>query len=378
MSTPIRILQVLGGLEAGGAETFVMNLYRTTNREKVQFDFVKHVESNGIFEDEITKLGGRIYRCPKYNGKNYFAYCKWWNDFFKEHPEYHVIHGHVRSTASIYLKIAKKYGLITIAHSHNTSNGKGLSGVGKDMMQLPIRYIADYLFACSDKAGIWLYGEKATMQSNYRMIPNGVNLERFAFDEAKRTKMRKQLGINEYEFVIGHIGRFTEQKNHKYLLEIFSIYHKKDPASKLLMLGDGELREAIETQCRDLNIFDSVKMLGVHSNIENYYQVMDVFVFPSLWEGLPVTLVEAQANGLPCLVSDVITQNVALTGLIQYIPLGETKKWEQSILESKSIGRGVLSEDDQKGLNAFDIREVSRKIQKFYIEQDFNVLNGVS
>ena len=370
MDKAIRVLQILGGLEACGAENFVMNLYRTIDREKVQFDFVKHIEHKGVFEDEIMQLGGKIYRCPQYNGKNHFAYCKWWNDFFTEHPEYHIIHGHVRSTAAVYLKIAKKYGLVTIAHSHNTSNGKGISGVGKDIMQLPIRYVADYLFACSDKAGAWLYGEKATKQPNYRMIPNGVNLERFSFNEENRRRMRRQLGINEQEYVIGHIGRFTEQKNHKYLLELFAAYHKNDVNSQLLLLGNGELFKVIERQCKELGVFDSVKMLGVHNDVENFYQVMDVFMFPSLWEGLPVTLVEAQANGLPCLVSDVITRNVALTDLIQYIPLGESQKWEQAILASKSMSRGILSENNQTALKEFDIREVSRKIQEFYVEQN--------
>ena len=151
-TTPIRVLQVLGGLEAGGAESFVMNLYRAIDKKKVQFDFVKHIEHKGVFEDEITQMGGKIYRCPQYTGKNHFAYCKWWDSFFKEHPEYHMIHGHVRSTASIYLKIAKKHGLVTIAHSHSTSNGSGISAIVKDMLRLPIRHTADYLFACSDKA----------------------------------------------------------------------------------------------------------------------------------------------------------------------------------------------------------------------------------
>lgn len=378
MDMPIRVLQVLGGLEAGGAEAFVMNLYRTIDRKKVQFDFVKHIQHKGVFEDEIVQLGGRIYQCPQYNGKNHFAYCKWWEDFFTGHPEYHVIHGHVRSTASIYLKIAEKHGLVTIAHSHNTSNGRGISAIVKNIMQLPIRRYANYLFACSDKAGVWLYGEKPTRQPNYRMIPNGVNLERFVFNEASRRKMRRKLGIDEHEFVIGHVGRFTEQKNHKYLLELFAAYRENDANSQLLMLGDGELFGEMEAQCKERGIFDSVRMIGVHNDVENFYQVMDVFMFPSLWEGLPVTLVEAQANGLPCLVSDVITRDVALTDLIQYIPLGESRKWEQAILESKSMHRGTLSENNRKGLKEFDIREVSRNIQKFYIEQDQNALSSIS
>lgn len=219
---PIRVLQVLGGLEAGGAESFVMNLYRKIDKRNVQFDFVKHITHKGVFEDEIHQMGGKIYQCPQYTGKNHFAYCKWWDDFFEEHPEYHMIHGHVRSTAAIYLKIAKKHDLVTIAHSHSTSNGSGVSAMVKDLMQLPIRNTADYLFACSDRAGEWLFGKKATKMPNYQMIPNGIDLSRFAFDEKKRFQMRKELFIDETALVLGHVGRMTEPKNHKFLLQLFA------------------------------------------------------------------------------------------------------------------------------------------------------------
>lgn len=282
MSEPIRVMHIISGMGMGGIQAYVMNLYRAIDKGKVQFDFVKHIEHKGVFEDEITQMGGRIYRCPQYTGKNHFAYCKWWDSFFKEHPEYHVIHGHVRSTASIYLKIAKKNGLVTIAHSHSTSNGSGISAIVKDMLQLPIRRTADYLFACSDKAGKWLYGEKATKQPNYRMIPNGVDLKRFAFCEEKRQQMRHELGIAEDTFVLGHIGRITIPKNHQFLVELFAEYHKENSNSRLLLVGDGELFETVQQQCTQLGISDVVIMVGSKTNTEDYYQAMDVFVFPSL------------------------------------------------------------------------------------------------
>jgi len=159
--TPLRVLHVLGGLERGGAESFVMNLYRNINRKNVQFDFVIHTDSHGVFFDEISALGGRVFHCPKYNGKNHFVYAKWWKTFFDTHSEYKIIHSHVRSTASIYLKIAKDKGLKTISHSHSTSSGTGLSSVVKNVLQYPLRYIADYLFACSKESGEWLFGKKA-------------------------------------------------------------------------------------------------------------------------------------------------------------------------------------------------------------------------
>ena len=242
----IRVLHNIASLHFGGSQAFVMNIYNNIDREKVQFDFVVTPEERKDLYSQVEQMGGRIFVCPKYTGKNHFAYCKWWDDFFTEHPEYHVIHGHVRSTASIYLKIAKKHGLVTIAHSHSTSNGSGISAIVKDMLRLPIRHTADYLFACSDKAGKWLYGEKATEQPNYWMIPNGVDLNRFAFCEEKRQQMRQELGIAEDTFVLGHIGRFTVPKNHQFLMELFAEYHEENPNSKLLLVGDGELFETVQ------------------------------------------------------------------------------------------------------------------------------------
>lgn len=370
MMEPIRILHNIASLHFGGSQAFVMNIYNNIDRTKVQFDFVVTPEEKKDLYSQVEQLGGRVYVCPKYTGKNHFAYCKWWNDFFTEHPEYHVIHGHVRSTASIYLKIAKKHGLVTIAHSHSTSNGSGFSGFVKNTMQLPIRHIADYLFACSDKAGVWLYGEAATRQSNYKMIPNGVDLERFSFDGAKREKVREQLGIDEHTFVIGHIGRFTEPKNHKFLVELFAEYHKRNKDCSLLMVGDGELYNAIKNQCADAGIAEYVIMPGSRTDTENFYQAMDAFVFPSLWEGLPVSVVEAQANGLPCLISDVITEDVNLTDLISYLPLNNKEIWFRHFDDVDAKERKAISDANKSKLQPFDSKRVAMELQLFYLEQD--------
>lgn len=347
-----------------------MNIYNNIDREKVQFDFIVTPEDRKDLYDQVEQMGGRVFVCPKYTGKNYFAYFKWWDSFLKEHPEYHVMHGHVRSTAAIYLRIAKKHGLVTIAHSHSTSNGKGLSSVVKDVMQLPIRYQADYLFACSDKAGKWLFGEKALTRSNYRMIPNGIDLKRFAFCEEKRQQMRQKLGIAEDTFVLGHIGRITVPKNHQFLVELFADYYKENRNSKLLLVGDGELFETVQRQCTQLGISDAVIMVGSKTNTEDYYQAMDVFVFPSLWEGLPVSVVEAQANGLKCLLSDVITHDVDLTDQIKYLALNEKKLWLDEFVATQKRGRTAATIENQMKLLPFDAVVVAKKLQDFYLEQD--------
>lgn len=369
MQEPIRIVHNIASLHLGGSQAFVMNMYRNIDRSKVQFDFVVTPETKEGFYDEITNLGGKIFSCPRYKGTNHIQYNKWWDDFFNEHPENKVIHGHVRSTASIYLKIAKRHGLVTIAHSHSTSNGNGISAIVKRIMQLPIRKQADYLFACSDKAGKWLYGEKAITQQNYYMIPNGVDLKRFEFDVNKRNQMRMTLGIKKDMMILGHIGRLSTPKNHKFLLNVFNKYHKINSNSKLLLVGDGELFDCIKEHIDKLNISDAVIMTGSKQNTEDYYQVMDIFVFPSLWEGLPVSVVEAQANGLQCLISDVITHDVDLTDLIQYLPLDE-ELWLGAIVEAHKKKRMGLTNENIQRLQPFDALTVANKLQEFYLKQD--------
>lgn len=343
-----------------------MNLYNNVDRKKVQFDFVVTPEERKGLYEQVEKLGGRVFVCPQYTGKNHFAYCKWWDSFFKEHPEYHVIHGHVRSTASIYLKIAKKNGLVTIAHSHSTSNGSGISAIVKDMLQLTIRHTADYLFACSDKAGRWLYGEKATEQPNYRMIPNGVDLKRFAFCEKKRQQMRQKLGIAEDTFVLGHIGRITVPKNHQFLVELFAEYHKENPNSKLLLVGDGELFETVQQQCTELGIQEAVIMVGSKTNTEDYYQAMDVFVFPSLWEGLGIVAIEAQANGLPCLVSENVPREAVLTENTKVLSLQSRGEW---LDELKKVSVGERMQTENNSIQQYDICTIADRLQQFYLEQ---------
>lgn len=332
MSEPIRVLQVFAQMNRGGAETMIMNLYRNIDRTKVQFDFIVHTNKKCAFDDEIISLGGLIYRVPRYTGKNHFIYKSAWIDFFRQHPEYKILHSHVRSTASIYLKIAKKFGLTTIAHSHSTSSGNGVLATIKKILQYPIRYTADYLFACSDEAGKWLFGEKASKKNNYRLIKNAIEVEKYIYNEATRNKIRKSLNL-ENKFVIGHVGSFTYPKNHKFLIEVFYEVQKQKENAALLLIGDGQLRESIEIQIKKLGIKDKVILTGVVSNVSEYLQAMDIFVFPSLFEGLGIAIIEAQASGLKCLVSDIIPKEAIITDLVISLEL-KKDAWKKAILEN--------------------------------------------
>lgn len=365
MSEPIRVLQVFGRMNRGGAESMIMNLYREIDREKVQFDFVVHTDKKCAFDDEIQSLGGKIFSVPRYNGKNHFQYVNAWKNFFREHPEYKIIHGHIYSVASIYLKVAKKFGFVTIAHSHSASDVGGLAAFVKKIIQIPLKNTADYLFACSDKAGEWLYGKTCTRQKNYYLLKNAIDTDLYRHNSELREKMRKELGV-ENNFVLGHVGRFNTPKNHKFLLDIFSEVYKKDRNCRLLLVGDGNLRPELEEKMEALGIRDAVIMTGVRTDVNNLLQAMDCFVFPSLYEGLPVTVIEAQAAGLSCFISDRITDEVCITELVKRIPINQgTKCWEEALASAseETIRKNVTD----KIINAgYDIKSTSKWLMDFY------------
>ena len=364
----IRVLQYIGSLQFGGSQSFIMEVYRKIDREKVQFDFITFPgETTGNY-DEIIALGGKVFECPQYSAKAHGAFCKWWENFFREHPEYRVLHGHIRSCASVYIPIAKKHGVKTIIHSHSTSNGSGISSVVKAVYQYPIRYMADYLFSCSDIAGKWLFGERATKKENYRIIPNCVDLDYFEFDQDVRIEVRKEWNIEETDFVIGHIGRFHESKNHGFLLEIFQEIQKKRPDSKLLLVGAG-VEDGLRSLGAGEELMSKIICTGAQARPGKFYQAMDVFLFPSLWEGLPMSVVEAQAAGLPCVISDTITKNVLLTGLVSRHSLKKSaEEWADFVLSCGKNGRVGCSREDKEKLKGFDSKLVAGNLQEFYIK----------
>lgn len=360
----IRILHVLGGLDRGGAETMVMNLYRVIDRSQVQFDFIVHNEKKQAYTDEILSLGGKIFHFPAFKGVNYFKMKRLWKSFFKKHPEYKILHSHVRSYASLYLPIAKKAGLKTIIHSHSTSNGKGIASVVKRFMQYPLRWQADYFFGCSKEAGAWLFGDKVVNNSKYHILQNAIDTEQFKFNPEIRKEYRKKLGLGDKKTFI-HVGRFHPAKNHAFLLNLFAEIHKKDGDTILLLAGDGELRPAIEKQMADLSIQKSVILLGSRSDVPNLLQAADCFLFPSVWEGLPVTVVEAQAAGIPCFISDRVTKEVGISDLVKYLPIDQgTQPWINALEKTCLFEKKDVSK--QISMVGFDILSTANFLTTFY------------
>lgn len=364
MKPPIRVLHVFGILNCGGAETMIMNLYRNIDRSQIQFDFVVHAEESGFYSNEIQSLGGTIYHCPHYTGVNHFRYQRWWRDFFKNHKEYKIVHSHVRSTAVVIFDEAKKYGIKTIAHSHSTSNGTGLSAIVKSVMQIPIRWKASYFFGCSKEASKWLFGEKVVNGDRFHTLQNAIDVEQFSFKPEIREKYRKEFMVTEKKVFI-HVGSFRDAKNHLFLISLFRELVNIDCNSVLFLVGDGELKDIINKYVSDNNLEDYVLFLGLRTDIPELLMASDCFLFPSKWEGLPVSVVEAQASGIPVLVSNRITNDVALTGLIRYLPIDEGyEPWIRAVDE---INTHTRTNTDIIIRNlGFDVKSTSKWLENFY------------
>ena len=303
---PIIVAQIMGKWVGGGVESVIMNYYRHLDHSKVQFDFICDEDSTRIPYDEIKKLGGRVFLVPKY--QNLPKYLKVLEKLFKEN-QYRIVHSNINTLSVFPLYAAKKAGVpIRISHSHSTSNPKEWKrNLIKNILRpFSKRYATDY-FACSELAGRYLFGNKTFDQGEVKIIHNAIDIEKFKFDEVARKKLRKELGIKDSTVVIGHVGRFVQQKNHTFLVDVFNEYHRKKPDSKLLLVGSGPLENEIKKKVERLDLEDSVLFLGQRDDINKLYSVMDVFCLPSLYEGLPVVGVEAQAAGLPCVFSDKIT-----------------------------------------------------------------------
>ena len=362
---PIRILHVSYGMDLGGAETLIMNIYRNIDREKVQFDFLLSSNDKTAYEDEIISLGGIIHHIPKYLGYNKASYDKELKAFLIEHPEYLIIHDHLNYSASETFRIAGKLNRICIAHSHTAPDSFSFSDALKFFFRKDLYFRSDYRFACSNEAGEWLYRNKA----DYRLLKNGIDSEKYSFNEEIRIHKRQELGITEDQFVVGTVGRLVAIKNHARLLEIFMSILDKRKNSILVIAGDGPLRFDLEEKARKLSISDHVIFLGPRRDIPELLMAFDSFVLPSQYEGLGIALVEAMASGLPCIFTDSIPSEVNLIpSLIHRISLNDDNNvWAETIIEATPLEErknGSLIVKDR----GYDIKETAKELQDFYLK----------
>lgn len=371
MSKCIRILHIVGGMGAGGLETLIMNWYRSINRDKVQFDFLVHKKEKTFYEDEILSLGGRIYRYPIISLKDYFKYKSFLKKFFNEHAEYNIVHGHLGYLGNIYLKSAKKAGIKTrISHSHIASFSKNPKGLLKHFLYRRFGKYANYHFACSMAAGEYMYGKKA----NFVVINNGVDTSKFRFSAEDRVIYRNNFGFPKASRVYIHVGRFHDQKNHSFLIDVFQKIHLNDPQSILALIGVGPLQDRIKKKVSDFGLDDCVLFLGSRADVPQLLSMSDCFIFPSLYEGLPLTLIEAQCNGIPVLCSTSITEETRLIENSYFsLALNEDLNIWSNIAStikvelSKRASAYLIVKD--KG---FDTLDVAKSIESFYLKCSSN------
>ena len=345
---PIIVAQVMGKWLGNGVESVIMNYYRHLDHSRVQFDFICDEDSTRIPYDEIKKLGGRVFLVPKY--QNLPKYLKALEKLFKEN-QYRIVHSNINTLSVFPLYAAKKAGVpIRISHSHSTSNPKEWKrNLIKNILRpFSKRYATDY-FACSELAGRYLFGNKAFDQGEVKIIHNAIDVEKFKFDEVARKKLRKEFGIKDSTVVIGHVGRFVQQKNHAFLVDVFKEYHKKNPDSKLLLVGSGPLEDEIKKKVERLGLKDSVLFLGQRDDINKLYSVMDIFCLPSLYEGLPVVGVESQAAGLPIIFSNGVSHEAIISKNAKIVPTQETgayiKKMDEITQENKQRALASINEN---------------------------------
>lgn len=363
MDRPIRVLHVVTYMGRGGLETMIMNYYRHIDRNKVQFDFLVHREFRADYDDEIEALGGRIFRLPRLVpwSKGYLTALE---QFFREHPVYKIVHVHQDCLSSVILKAASKCGIpVRIAHSHSRSQDKNLKYLIKLWYKRDIPRYATQLFACGDEAGNWMFGG-----APFRVLNNAIDTKRYAFDSERNSRVRQALQIPDNAFVIGHVGRFHAVKNHSFLLDVFAKAKQQEENAVLLLVGDGDLRSEMEEKAVSLGISNSVIFTGVRSDVPDLLQAMDCFVFPSLYEGIPVTLIEAQAAGLPCIVSDGVPVECAKTDLVTHLPLSAgAAHWVGEILNTKGSSRQDTAESIIQ--SGYDIEANAQWLQNFYLER---------
>lgn len=364
----MRVLQVIGVMDRGGAETMVMNLYRAMDRERVQFDFLVHEQREGDYDAEIVSLGGRIFRAPRYNGINGIAYRRCIRSLFASHPEWRVVHGHIGSCAPLYLSEAKRVGAFAIAHSHAQNYRNGISGVAFNIAAHPVRRIADYFMACSKEAGLDRFGSSIVEGNRFAIVPNGIDVASYACDERVHVEAKADYGLAGRP-VVCHTGRLIPVKNHEFLLEVFARVVQSFPNAVMLLAGRGDLEEQIRARVNELGLKKAVFFLGVVDDVPRLLRAADVFVFPSINEGLALSVVEAQASGLPTIASTGVPELAVVSDRVCRMPLSSgVEAWATECVDKLRFSLSSERSDacEQVREHGFDIADTSVRLAAFY------------
>jgi len=364
----IRVLHVITQTARGGLETTLMNYYRNIDRSEIQFDFLKHRNEHEAFDDEIISLGGRIFSLPRMNPFS-SDYLNALNFFFVSHPEYKIVHVHQDCMSSIMLKAAKRNGVpVRIAHGHSSGQDKNIKYPIKLYYRSQITKYATELFACSKDAGNWMF-----KGADFKLLKNAINTDSYTYSSEIADSIRSMYSISKDSFVIGNIGRFHKVKNHSFLIDVFVEIKKINNNAVLLLIGDGELKSQLKSKVNDLKLADSVIFAGICDNVNEILNAMDVFVMPSLYEGFPVSLLEAQANGLPCFISDSLSKECDITKAITRVSLNSSPKDWAGLICSET-GKPRLSTTSDIYNKGFDIKVNAQWLKDYYFAQWKNVI----
>ena len=364
---PIRVLMLFTILNRGGAETMVMNYYREIDRKKVQFDFVVHREEKGDYEDEITSMGGRIYRMMPLRPHTLGKYARQIAEFFDAHPEYRIIHGQCSELGYFFYKEAARRGIpVIIAHAHNSHVRFDLKLIVRTWMKHQMRPYLTHYFSCGKEAAEWLFGKR--LSSKAIILNNAIDTHCYRFDPQVRQRKRQELEFDASTMVICHVGRFDKVKNHTFIIDIMGELVKAHPNSHLLLVGDGDLREQTELKVQQLGLGKHVTFLGVRRDIHELLQASDALVFPSFFEGFSVVLVEAQCTGLPCVISDIIPSEAILTDLVERLSLRENAEiWAEHLFYATKRGKQREAYAGIVANAGYDIKSNAKWLENFYL-----------
>lgn len=361
MEQPIRVAQVLNRMDSGGVEAVVMNYYRHIDRKQVQFDFYFAKDSVFPQREELEKMGAGIYPIPSYT--KVFSYHRVLHHAFKR-GNYQIVHAHLSTMSVFPLFAAWRAGIpVRICHNHSTAHwGEGKKTLLKYLLRPFAKVFATDYFACGEKAGRWMYGNRCFERGRVHVMPNAIDTKKFAYDEEAKRCLRAELGIPQDAFVLGHVGRFMYQKNHAFLLRVFQRLLSSRQDAWLLLIGEGERMKLIRSEVKKMGIEGKVRFTGTRSDVAKLYSAMDVFCLPSFYEGLPVVALEAQANGLPCLFSDRMTKEVVLTPGARQLSIENPEPWVKAVQEAQRQNICALPE-------RYDIAFEGEILKNFYIKK---------
>ncbi len=364
----MRVLHVIGAMDRGGAETMIMNLYRAMDREQIQFDFLVHEQRVCDYDEEIQDLGGRVFRAlPRYALVNHVRYRRLCREFFAERAEHPVVHGHIASSAAVYLREAKRAGRVAVAHSHAQNYPLSIPELGFRALAYPVRFVADRFLACSEEAGLDRFGERVVQSDSFRVVKNAIDVGAYACDAATHASAKEALGFAGTPLV-GHVGRFDPVKNHCFLVEIFAEVTRRMPEARLVLVGRGPAEDEVRCRVREAGLADRVEFFGVTDRVPDVLKALDAFVFPSFSEGLSMAAVEAQAAGVPCVLSTGVPELAVVAPMaVERLSLDAGREaWADAVLRALASNGDRAEGAACARESGFDITDTARWLAAYY------------